>query len=162
MFSDYVDVTAYDGERLKLSEMIERTKAEMKKGTPVICEASFSFGGLYCAVDILRKTGDGWEIYEVKSSTKVKKDVFIADVAYQKYVLENCGVDVCGEYLVSVNNKYVFDGVTNGTKAMNLFPKLKDMGAEDREKARNSLLRYCELDTYAMVTIYNELVRVVR
>lgn len=110
IFGDHVEVTAYDGEKIDLSKMIENTKAEMAKGTPVICEASFDFNGLYCAVDILKKDGDGWAIYEVKSSTHEDKQVYAADVAYQKYVLENCGVNVTGTYLICINNEYVFDG----------------------------------------------------
>ena len=108
LFGDYVEVTAYNNETLDLSKMIENTKAEMQKGTPVICEASFEYNGLYCAVDILKKEGDGWAIYEVKRSTKHEdqkddKPVYIADVAYQKYVLENCGVKLSGTYLVCLN-----------------------------------------------------------
>ena len=113
LFGDFVEVTAYDDEKIDLSKMIENTKAEMAKGTPVICEASFDFNGLYCAVDILKKDGDGWAIYEVKSSTHEDKQVYAADVAYQKYVLENCGVNVTGSYLVCLNNEYIFDGVLN-------------------------------------------------
>ncbi len=55
LFGDFVEVTAYDGEKLDLTKMIEATKAEMDRGTPIICEASFSYNGLYCAVDILKK-----------------------------------------------------------------------------------------------------------
>lgn len=110
LFGDFVEVTAYDGEKIDLSKMIENTKTEIEKGTPVICEASFDFNGLYCAVDILKKEGDGWAIYEVKSSTHEDKQVYPADVAYQKYVLESCGVNVTGTYLVCINNEYVFDG----------------------------------------------------
>lgn len=115
LFGDFVEVTAYNNERLDLSKMIENTKSEMGKGTPVICEASFDYNGLYCAVDILKKEDNGWAIYEVKSSTKHEdtqddKPVYIADVAYQKYILENCGVKLCGTYLVCLNCDYVFDG----------------------------------------------------
>ena len=78
LFGEFVEVTAYNGEKLDLSQMIARTKAEMEKGTPVICEASFSYNGLYCAVDILRKDGDGWAIYEVKSSTSAVYTSFSA------------------------------------------------------------------------------------
>ena len=111
LFGDFVEVTAYNGEKIDISKMIENTKAEMAKDTPVICEASFDFNGLYCAVDILRKDGDGWAIYEVKSSTHEDKQVYAADVAYQKYVLESCGVNVTGTYLVCINNEYIFDGI---------------------------------------------------
>lgn len=111
LFGDFVEVTAYNGDNIDLSKMIENTKAEIEKGTPVICEASFDFNGLYCAVDILKKENDGWAIYEVKSSTHEDKQVYAADVAYQKYVLENCGVNVTGTYLVCINNEYIFDGI---------------------------------------------------
>ena len=110
LFGDYVEVTVRDGDGLDLARMIERTAEEMAKETPVICEASFSWHGLYCAVDLLRREGDGWAIYEVKSSTHEDKSVYAADVAYQKYVLEHCGVHVTGTYLVVLNRDYVFDG----------------------------------------------------
>ena len=119
LYGEYVEVTAYNGEKLDLKKMIEATREEMEKGTANICEASFSYNGLYCAVDILRKDGDGWAIYEVKSSTKHTddngkvtddKEVYIADISYQKYVLEHCGVKVTGTYLVCLNGDYVYDG----------------------------------------------------
>ncbi len=116
LFGDYVEVTTCRDGKLDLSAMIEKTAAEMEKGTENICEASFSYNGLYCAVDILRKDGDGWAIYEVKSSTKHESDdqddkpVYIADVAYQKYVLEHCGVHLTGTHLVCIYGDYVFNG----------------------------------------------------
>ena len=119
LFGDFVEVTTYNEEKLDLPKMIEKTVTEIEKGTENICEASFSYNGLYCAVDILKKDEDGWAIYEVKSSTKHQKDdgtytddkeVYIADIAYQKYVLEHCGVKVTGTYLVCINGDYIFDG----------------------------------------------------
>ncbi|MBO6011848.1 MAG: DUF2779 domain-containing protein, partial [Oscillospiraceae bacterium] len=72
------------------------------------------YGGLYCAVDILRREGGGWAIYEVKSSVShggdAPKAVYAADISYQKYVLERCGVFVTGTYLVTLNGDYVRDG----------------------------------------------------
>ena len=115
LFGDFVEVTAYNEGKLDLAKMMKDTTLEMEKGTNVICEASFSYKGLYCAVDLLKKENNGWAIYEVKSSTnnkdtQEKKPVYIADISYQKYVLEHCGVNVVGTYLVSINNQYVFDG----------------------------------------------------
>ena len=55
-----MDVTVHEDDGIDLAKMIENTKAEIEKNTPVICEASFAFGGLYCAVDILRREGNGW------------------------------------------------------------------------------------------------------
>ena len=125
LFGDFVEVTTYTDGKLDLTKMIEKTETEMAKGTPVICEASFSYNGLYCAADVLKKDGDGWALYEVKSSTKHKKDdgswtddkeVYIADISYQKYVLEHCGVNVTGTYLVCLNGEYVFDGTLDINK----------------------------------------------
>ena len=53
------------------------------------------------------------------------------------------------------------DGVHNGSEAMSIFPKIKDMPPEEQEKARKNLLEYCKLDTFAMVKVWEELVRVV-
>ena len=118
LFGPYVEVTTKkeDGS-LDLVAMIENTRQEMKKGTEVICEASFTYEGNYCAVDILRKDGDGWAIYEVKSSSfpefegeSAKLEKYAPDIAYQKWVLEQCGIKVTGTYLVCLNSSYVRQG----------------------------------------------------
>lgn len=137
LFGDFVEVTAYNGEKLDLSQMIARTKEEMEKGTPVICEASFSYNGLYCAVDIMRKDGDGWAIYEVKSSTSAEKDVYTADVAYQKYVLQNCGVNLTNVYLVCLNNEYVFDGTLDLQQLFKITDITVPVAFEQRNLAAN-------------------------
>jgi len=137
LFGEFVEVTAYNGEKLDLSQMIVRTQEEMEKGTPVICEASFSYNGLYCAVDILRKDGDGWAIYEVKSSTSAEKDVYTADVAYQKYVLQNCGVNLTNVYLVCLNNDYVFDGTLDLHQLFKITDITVPVAFEQRNLAAN-------------------------
>ena len=110
LFGDYVDVTTYKKDKLDLSEMIRRTTGEILEGTNVICEASFDFDGLYCAVDLLKREDNGWAIYEVKSSTHPDNPIYMADIAYQKYVLEKCGLNIVGTFLVCIDNQYVFDG----------------------------------------------------
>ena len=116
LFGDFVEVTAYkDDGSLDLTKMIEDTKQCLADGVENICEASFSHNGCYCAVDILKKEKGGYAIYEVKSSTDVK-DYHLTDIAYQKYVLEKCGVNVTGTYIVHIDNKYVFDGNLDVTK----------------------------------------------
>jgi hypothetical protein len=118
LFGPYKEVTVQrpDG-GLDLAAMIEQTQAEMQQGTDTICEASFTYEGNYCAVDILRKTPDGWAIYEVKSSSfpefdgqETKLEKYAPDIAYQKWVLTQCGVHVTGTYLVCLNSDYVRQG----------------------------------------------------
>ena len=52
------------------------------------------------------------------------------------------------------------DGVHNGTEAMTVFPQMKFMAADERARSRESLLKYCELDTLALVKVLRELERV--
>ena len=52
------------------------------------------------------------------------------------------------------------EGVHNGGEAMNLFPKIKDLPLEEQAVARKNLLKYCELDTYAMVKIWQRLIEI--
>ena len=112
----YEEVTAHkpDGS-LDLSEMVRRTQDAMARGVENIAEASFTWDGNYCAVDILHKTPGGWAIYEVKSSSgeveMSEEDPdyikYARDIAYQKYVLENCGIKVTGTFLVRIDKHYV-------------------------------------------------------
>jgi hypothetical protein len=49
------------------------------------------------------------------------------------------------------------EGVHNGSEAMTIFPKIKDMPPEEQTVARKNLLEYCKLDTYAMVKVWEAL-----
>lgn len=119
-FGEYTDVTVCDGTgNIDLAAMIAETERLLRNGAETVCEASFDFNGLYCAVDILHKEGDGYAIYEVKSSTDVK-DRYITDAAYQKYVLQKCGVNVVGTHIMTVNKHYVKRGAIDLQKLFNI------------------------------------------
>jgi len=110
LFGKYVEVTSYNEEgKLDLAKMVVKTDKCIDTETDVICEAAFKYDGDYCAVDILKKEGSGYVIYEVKSSTETDNEVYAQDVAYQKYILTHCGVEVTGTYLVCINSNYVLD-----------------------------------------------------
>ena len=49
------------------------------------------------------------------------------------------------------------EGVHNGGEAMTVFPLIKDMPPEEAEQTRRNLLKYCELDTFAMVKVWEKL-----
>ena len=112
-FGDYVEVTTYSHGRLDLSAMVKKTQQYMRSSVENICEASFEYKGNYCAVDILHKEERGWAIYEVKSTTaspgkidRSKIAPYLPDIAYQTWVLEQCGVKVTGSYLLCLNKEY--------------------------------------------------------
>ena len=146
LFSPSVDVTTYkqnNAEDKDLVAMVAKTKEEMKKGTPVICEASFFFEDNYCAVDILRKTEDGWAIYEVKSVTDInsskKRDQlmeFTWDISYQKWLLEQNDVNVTGTYLVYLDNTYIRQGELDLQKLF-IIKDMADIVSEELPKVKD-------------------------
>lgn len=118
LFGPFTEVTTVkpDGS-LDINAMIGRTQECITNGTQVICEASFANEQNYCAVDILLKTAEGYAIYEVKSSTGHEDepdlkhlDKYAPDIAYQKWVLTQCGINVTGTYLVCIDSNYVLEG----------------------------------------------------
>jgi hypothetical protein len=88
-----------------ISQNITRTKELLASGTQTIYEATFRHDNVLAMVDILRKGKNGWEMYEVKSSTETK-DIFINDTAIQYYVARGSGLDVSRVFLVHLNNRY--------------------------------------------------------
>lgn len=110
LLGEFVETTAYTADgKLDIPSMLKNTKKYLIEGRENICEAAFSKNGCYCAVDILHKAEDGYEIYEVKSSTEIK-DVYLWDVAYQRWVLEQSGLKIVGTYIVYIDNTYVRHG----------------------------------------------------
>ena len=102
MFGPFTLVTEYipNTKYLDKVKMLRNTRNAMRAGAENICEASFEYQGLFCAVDILHRVeGDVWELYEVKDSPEVKRQ-FIEDAAYQAWVLDKCGVQLDGVYVV--------------------------------------------------------------
>lgn len=126
LLGDFVETTAYTPEgRLDIAAMLKNTKKYLAEGRENICEAAFSKNGCYCAVDILHKTEGGYEIYEVKSSTDVH-EVYLWDVAYQKYVLEESGLRIVRAHIAHIDNTYVRQGAVDVQK---LF-KVRDVTAD--------------------------------
>ena len=142
LFGDFTEVTAFkDDGKLDLNKMQELTRECIANGTENICEASFNYNGLYCAVDILHKENGGYAIYEVKSSTHASH-IYAVDISYQKYVLEHCGIKVTGTYLICINSDYIRGEELDIHK----FFQIIDMSAEVDDELQNvpSLLRKAE------------------
>jgi hypothetical protein len=78
------------------------TRRAIDAGAPVIYEAAFSAGQVFAAVDILERTPGGWDLTEVKSSTRVK-DEHVPDAALQVHVLRRAGLEVERAYVMHLN-----------------------------------------------------------
>lgn len=106
LFGEHINVKYTEN----LEQMIMDTYSTIESyHSVVITEASFNYQNNFCSIDILKKNGDNYEIYEVKSSTKLK-DVYINDAAYQYYVLRNLGFKVTKCSVVVINHDYVRKG----------------------------------------------------
>jgi hypothetical protein len=110
LFSDGIDL----GER----STVEETKKALEGEGSVFFQPSFETkDGVFARVDILEKNEDGsLSIYEVKSSTSVKKDPkhnHVKDACFQKYVVEKSGYKVSGIYIIHLNKNYILDGEVN-------------------------------------------------
>ena len=102
LFGEHINIEYAEN----LSEMIKDTYRTIESYKDVIItEASFNYKNNFCSVDILKKTNEKYEIYEVKSSTDLK-DVYINDASYQYYVLTNLGFNVTKCSVVVINNQY--------------------------------------------------------
>lgn len=72
----------------------------------VVFEASFLSNNCYCRCDILVPTSNGWNIIEVKASSRVK-DVHIQDLSFQKHILQESGLKINNSYIMHINKDYL-------------------------------------------------------
>lgn len=91
------------------------TLALLRERRPLF-EASFlsdePAGRRYVRADILapaRNEVDAWDLYEVKSSTRLK-DINLWDIAFQAGAIEGAGVRLSRLYLVHIDTRYVRQG----------------------------------------------------
>ncbi|MCP1727604.1 hypothetical protein J2T60_001604 [Natronospira proteinivora] len=100
-----------DGPYWEVERAIERTQALMADlSVPAIYEAAIEHRGVLTRVDILARAPEGgWDLVEVKSSTRVKEP-FDTDVALQYWILRGAGLDVRRAGVLVLNRDYVYPG----------------------------------------------------
>jgi hypothetical protein len=111
------------------------TEEAVQKSVPAIFEATFAFNNILVKADILERTDSGWNLIEVKSSTKLEEE-HTDDASVQFYVLKNCGVKVNKVFIMCVNTACVYPDLSN-------FFKKEDISAqvESRQGAVESQLK---------------------
>lgn len=88
--------------------VIETTEA--LKNEVILFEGAFENGGFITRPDILNPKDK--EIIEIKSTTEVKEE-HLYDVAFQKYLLDKCGLQIKTVKIGHINKQYVLDGAIN-------------------------------------------------
>ncbi len=92
------------------AQALETTRRLLENPPNAIFEAALEHGGVFVRPDALVRVGENlWDLYEVKSGTKVK-DVNITDVAVQMWVLEGAGLTIRRAHLMHLDKSYIYQG----------------------------------------------------
>ena len=134
-----------------LNIMIDQTKKLLKNKPNIITEASFNYNNNFCSVDILKNDIDGVEIYEVKSSTEISV-IYVDDVSYQYYILNNLEFNIKKACIVYINNKYVKQGNLELNKLFNI-EDVTEIAKSKQQEIENNIY---ELNKYMEEHMDNE------
>lgn len=84
------------------------TKELIESGTRVIFQATvITEEGLLAMADVIEKEDDGWILYEIKSSSSVKKNEHIPDMAFQRVAFEKAGYKIVSTKIIHLNKEFV-------------------------------------------------------
>jgi len=101
-------------------KMCDLTSDAIKSGSHTIYEASFLREGVFIRVDIMHLLPEGWDIYEVKSSSSLRS-YHKEDASLQWYILDRViELELNNIYVITLNNKYSKDGDINTKKLFTL------------------------------------------
>jgi len=81
---------------------LRETADALRAGAKVLYEPAFEHDGVIVVADILERDRRGWNLIEVKSSTKVKEEHY-DDVTIQTHVLRSAGLEVRRAELMHLN-----------------------------------------------------------
>ncbi len=97
---------------------ITDTKKAIEDGVQTLFQATFQDDVFFIRADILRYSPElqGWELFEVKATNEVKRKVphhHVNDLAFQKLVIERCGLRVVRASVIHLNREYIKQGKVN-------------------------------------------------
>ena len=133
LFGPYEDIEFNEN----LNKMIKDTNEKLKQDKVVVTEASFLYDNLFCSVDILKKDGNNYEIYEVKSSTEIS-DIYLEDASFQGYVLSKLGLNIKSVNIVYLNKDYERIGDLDLHKLFNIVD-ITDIYLSKKEDIKNKI-----------------------
>lgn len=110
----------------EIDKKVQATADAIQNGARIIYEASFVADGVFVAVDILERVRGGWNLIEVKSTTKAKPE-HIPDVAVQTHVLKSAGLDVNRAYLMHLNRQCRYPDLGNLFSRASLTSEAEDL-----------------------------------
>ena len=100
-------------ESFRIEDAANETSTVLTSSVRHITQAAFIHDSLHVRVDILQRNETGtWNLIEIKMSGEVKKE-HIPDLAFQKYVLELCGLSVDKCFVLHLNKACLFPDLAN-------------------------------------------------
>jgi predicted RecB family nuclease len=105
---------------------LRETAEALRAGAKVLYEAAIEHDGVMVLADILERGRRGWNLIEVKSSTKVKREHF-PDVTVQTHVLRCAGLDVKRAELMYLNRECRHPDLSNLFIREDLTPAVEEI-----------------------------------
>lgn len=100
-------------ESFRVDDAVEETSTVLTSSVRHIAQAALQHEALYVRADILQRNENGsWNLIEIKMSGEVKKE-HIPDLAFQKHVLELCGLRIDKCFVMHLNKECVFPDLSN-------------------------------------------------
>jgi hypothetical protein len=115
---------------------LDSTKRFVAKNKTII-EAGFKEDNLFVRSDVLEFTSDGWNLYEIKSTTSVKPQ-HITDLAFQKFLIEKTGIKVSKCFVLFLNKEFVKQGEIDPSKLVSKEEVTEKVGLIDDIEANVS------------------------
>ena len=110
-----------------------RTWELIASGANTIFQATvITRDGLLAMADVLERDGDGWRLYEVKSTNTVDKKKHLPDAAFQQVAFEDAGYKITSVSIIHMNKEFV--------KTSNILDPAKLLLIDDRTDEINTIL----------------------
>ena len=129
--------------------MINQTTEALKSDKPIY-EATFLNEDILVRVDLMVKEGEGWNMYEVKSSSSIK-NYHYEDAAFQWYALSLVpGLKMNRGYVITINNRYMNNVKTDIDNLFNLtdvteFVKTEAKNIPDKINSFKEVIKHKDL-----------------
>jgi hypothetical protein len=144
---------------LNTDQALHETRQAIVSGALTLFEAAFMAQGVLIRADILTRTSidSAWRLYEVKATTyrtvdASSKGEYSRDLAIQTWVLQECGIELAGIFLMHLNHECSFPEMDNLFKVIDytqeIGPILENINADIQ-----SLQRVLQSEQYPNVNI---------
>ena len=138
IFPNGVDIE-YLPNKSGFQNMCDLTTKAIESGATSIYEASFMQDGIFIRVDIMNLTSEGWNIYEVKSSSRVRS-YHKEDASLQWHVLKKVkGLKLNNVFVISLNNEYLRKGDIDVNSLFEYQTPLTDFVESNQDKIRGEI-----------------------